>query len=494
MDVTDELAMQLLNAAPDPTVIVDQQGTIIYANARVTEVLGYSSDELMGQTIEMLLPERSRSAHPQHRNSFFAKPDARAMGNALELHALCKEGLEIPVEISLSPVVTSKGTFVSSAIRDVSAQREMAQQLTEANRAKSRFLAAASHDLRQPIQTLNLLNRAAKNTVTDPTHQNIIEKQQTSLDSMAKLLNALLDISKLEAGIVKPDITDCAVQKIFETLNAAFEAQAKDKGLDLIVETCDGVARSDARLLTQILENLMSNAIRYTREGFVRLRCLHEHQGLRIEVMDTGLGIPPDELGCIFDEFHQVNAGSNRPDGLGLGLSIVKRTAELLGCTVHVTSSPGKGSSFFVDVPEGTLPSDQETTAERSTPMAASGGCVLIVDDEPAIVAATSMLLEMEGFEVVTAASVNEVKSCVSNMASPPDLLVTDFHLRSGETGRDVIGAVREQFESKVPAILLSGDTSNRIVLDELDDVTFFTKPVDVDALLESVHQILGET
>ena len=218
MDITDELATQLLNAAPDPTVIVDQQGTIIYANARVTEVLGFTNQELVGKAIEVLMPERVRAGHPEHRENFFGHPNARAMGDTLELHALRKDGVEIPVEISLSPLETASGTLVSSAIRDVSVQKEIAQQLVEANRAKSRFLAAASHDLRQPIQTLNLLNRAAKNAATDLTHQSIIDKQQKSLDSMSKLLNALLDISKLEAGIVKPDITDCDVQNIFETL------------------------------------------------------------------------------------------------------------------------------------------------------------------------------------------------------------------------------------------------------------------------------------
>ena len=491
MDITDELATQLLNAAPDPTVIVDQRGTIIYANARVTEVLGYSSQELVGQTVETLLPERARDAHPGHRKSFFSQPNTRAMGDALELHALRRDGVEIPVEISLSPVATPDGMLVSSAIRDISAQKEIAQQLLEANRAKSRFLAAASHDLRQPIQTLNLLNRAAKNTATDPTHQDIIEKQQKSLDSMSNLLNALLDISKLEAGIVKPDITDCKVQNIFETLNAAFEAQARDKGLELIIDQCHGVARSDSRLLTQILENLMSNAIRYTQQGFVRLRCVHDFQDIRIEVMDTGLGIPPEELGSIFDEFHQVNSDSSRPDGLGLGLSIVKRTAELLGCSVNVESSPGKGSSFFVDVPAGAISDIEATEPEQPQILTATGGRVLIVDDEAAIVDATSLLLEMEGFDVVSAASLDEVKAGIKNMTNAPDLLVTDFHLRNGETGAAVIAAVRERFDSKIPVILLSGDTSNRIALEEFDDITFFTKPVDVDALLVKAHQLL---
>jgi len=494
VDLSDELATQLLNAAPDPTVIVDQQGTIIYANARVTEVLGYSSQELLGQTVEVLLPERVRDAHPGHRERFFSQPNARAMGDTLELHALRKDGVEIPVEISLSPVVTSKGTLVSSAIRDISAQKEVAQQLVEANRAKSRFLAAASHDLRQPIQTLNLLNRAAKSAVADATHQDIIEKQQKSLDSMTNLLNALLNISKLEAGIVKPDIADCKVQHIFETLNAAFEAQAKDKGLDLIIDACNGVARSDARLLTQILENLIANAIRYTRVGLVRLRCVHDSPAIRIEVMDTGLGIPADELGCIFDEFHQVNSGSSRPEGLGLGLSIVKRTAELLGCSVGVESSLGKGSSFYVDVPAGTISGVESTETVQPEILAATGGRVLIVDDEPAIVDATSMLLELEGFDVSSAASLDEVKTIIGDMTNAPDLLITDFHLRSGETGLEVISAVRGRFDSNIPVILLSGDTSNRIVLAELKDITFFTKPVDVDALLIKVHRLMGDS
>ena len=309
---------------------------------------------------------------------------------------------------------------------------------------------------------------------------------------MSNLLNALLDISKLEAGIVKTDITDCAVQNIFETLNATFEAQAKDKGLELIIDTCHGVARSDARLLTQILENLISNAIRYTQEGFVRLRCQHANQGISIEVLDTGMGIHPDELSCIFDEFHQVDTGSNRPEGLGLGLSIVKRTAELLGCSVDVTSSPGKGSSFIVEVPESTVSRIETKAVEQPSVSGANGGRILIVDDEPTVVDATSMLLEMEGFDVSSAASIDEVKARIDDFTTAPDLLITDYHLRSGETGLEAIRAVRERFDTDVPVILLSGDTSNRIVLADLNDVTFFSKPVDVEALLVKIHALLG--
>jgi DNA-binding response OmpR family regulator len=158
-----------------------------------------------------------------------------------------------------------------------------------------------------------------------------------------------------------------------------------------------------------------------------------------------------------------------------------------------VTSSPGKGSSFIVEVPEGTAATIEHTADQKPSTSTANGGLVLIVDDEPAVIDATAMLLEMEGFDVVSAASVEEVQTCIADITDAPDLLITDYHLRSGETGLEVIGAVRERYDdSNIPVILLSGDTSNRIALADVADVSFFTKPVDVDALLTRIHSLLG--
>ena len=485
MDISDGLAKQLLDAAPDPSIVIDADGWIVYVNARVQDIFGYEPAELIGQHMEMLLPERFRAAHPSHRIGYFNDPTPRPMGSGLDLYAQQKDGNELPVESSLSPVSASEETLVFATLRDVSTQKELQRQLKDASRAKSRFLAAASHDLRQPIQALTILNSVAKRSVTDPVHHSIIEKQQKSLDSMARLLNALLDISKLEAGIVEPDISDCAVQKIFDDLRAEFEEQAQTKGLKLIIEPCGDIARSDYRLLTQILENFISNAIRYTQEGFVRLRCRHQKALIRLEVLDSGLGISPEEIGDIFEEFYQAKAGSSRPDGLGLGLSIVKRTAELLGCSLDVNSKPGEGSVFSVVVPQGksieAVPAESKLTAHRNL----ATGSILIVDDEPAVLDATAMLLKVEGFEVQTAASEEEALECLSTQS--PDLVITDYHLRGGATGAEVIRSIRGQIPGSVPVILVSGDTSDAIVLKELEDTSFLTKPVDADELLSEI-------
>jgi len=487
MDVSDTLARHLLDAAPDPSVVIDSGGRILYANGRVRDVFGYDPADLVDQHMEVLLPERFRGVHPSHRTKYFSNPSPRPMGSGLDLYAQHKDGKEMPVEISLSPVTTEDGLLVSATIRDVSAQKDLQRQLRDASRAKSRFLAAASHDLRQPIQALNLLNSVASRATTEEQRKDLVDKQQKSLDSMAKLLNALLDISKLEAGIVKPDITDCAVQEIFDDLRAEFDAQAQMKGLELIIERCNDVARSDARLLTQILENFISNAIRYTQQGFIRLRCMHLERFIRLDVLDTGLGISPDDIDNIFKEFHQAETGATRPEGLGLGLSIVKRTAELLGCELEVDSEPGKGSVFSVIVPKGEKIRMPARESEPTVLPVQRTGLILVVDDEEAVLEATSMLLKIEGFDVLTAASEEQAMDSIAGRT--PDLIVTDYHLREGATGVEVIHSIREHTSTRVPVVLVSGDTSDAIVLKDLDDTGFLTKPVNTDELLSEIRK-----
>jgi len=234
------------------------------------------------------------------------------------------------------------------------ALRAARQAADEANRAKDRFLATASHDLRQPLQTLYFLNQVLRRMIHDADAGEVIAGQEKAIGSMSELLNALLDISKLESGAVEPQIDDVALAPLFEELRLEFSALAQSKGLHFETANCSEIVRTDPQLLAQILRNLLSNAIRYTKTGFVRLQCEREGEQIRIDVEDTGIGIPEEHLSRIFDEFYQVGVVPNSVrEGSGLGLSIVRRLVRLLNHHMRVHSRLGAGSAFSVVLSPG---------------------------------------------------------------------------------------------------------------------------------------------
>src|SRR5450631_2254346 len=341
-----ELAQSALDATPDAMLIVDGAGVVQYANRQVSALFGYAHEEIIGKTIELLLPERFRSHHVGHRDRYVAAAHTRPMGRGLDLFAQHRDGSEFPVEISLSPIEGKSGPLVAAAIRDVTERKraeaeliqarqaaEGAQQVAvearisadRANLGKSRFLATASHDLRQPLQALALLNRTLRGFVSDPDAAEALLQQDQTITSMSRLLNALLDISKLESGAIKPVPTDFAISQLFDEVRREFSGLAVDKGLVLKVEESGEWANSDPSLVEETLRNLVSNAIKYTQKGAIRVLCRPEGQTIRVEVHDTGIGIPADQISYIFDEFYQVGVSTNSSrEGYGLGLSIVQ--------------------------------------------------------------------------------------------------------------------------------------------------------------------------
>lgn len=488
----------LLDSAPDAMVIVNDAGEIEVVNNQTEKMFGYGRAELQGRKIEILLPDRVRQRHLGHRHSFVQDPSVRPMGMDLDLVALRKDGSEFPVEISLSPVEMESQMFVSSVIRDVTDRKNMereiiaARQAAErANKANSAFLAAASHDLRQPVQALSLLNGALRRTVKDERALEMIEHQEHSLTAMTNLLNSLLDISRLDAGAITPDFEEFPMQRMIDRLSAEFSRQANHKGLQFASESCDAIVRSDPNLLSEIIQNLVSNAIRYTDKGAVSLRCIEEGGLCCIEIEDTGIGIEVDQLEAIFKEFHQVKQSGSNKEGFGLGLAIVRRLTDLLEHEIDVQSNPGTGSRFSVRLPiiedqVAALPVDE---LQESDITDVATGLIVLIEDDINVANAWGLLLEAEGYEVATGASVSEASALIRHLTAAPALIISDFHLLEGSTGIEAVDEIRGFFGENIPSFIVSGDTS-KIVKDArlLDNCTVMSKPVNTKRLLAAAR------
>jgi two-component system, sensor histidine kinase len=492
----------VLASAPDAIVVVDASGCVRYANNQLTALFGYSTDEVLGQPIEMLLPERLHQRHVGHRQGFHRSQRVRPMGVGQELFARRSDGTEFPVEISLSPIGEGEQRFVAAAIRDASERRDAERNLREAqaeanraNLAKSRFLATASHDLRQPLQALSLLNGTLRRMVTDGDALEAVEQQGQAIAAMSRLLNALLDISKLESGSVPIEVTDFDLGAVLEQLRDEFQMLAGDKGLRLELEGARVRACTDRTLVVQALRNLVANAIKYTDRGSVRLRCRTGPGTVFAEVIDTGIGIGEENLSAIFDEFFQVGGASHTArQGYGLGLTIVQRIVKLLGLGVTVSSEPGMGSTFSLELPSGAGAGEDAVDAQgaRRRPQARENGgrSILLVEDDAAVRKAMQVFLKSEGFRVAAAASMAEALQLTEHMPDV-DLVISDYHLAEGR-GTEVIAALRARLGEQLASILMTGDTSSAIKeLSQVNQMRIISKPVDAEELLDLIRVLM---
>jgi two-component system CheB/CheR fusion protein len=492
----------LVESAPDALVIVNGDGEIEVANSQAERLFGYSKTELVGMLVETLMPAIFAAKHAEHRQAFFTHPKVRLVGNGIEVFALTKNGEEIPIEVGLSTIDTDHGQVVSAAIRDIrqrkindEALRTAKDEAESALSAKSRFLATASHDLRQPLHSLTLLNKALLKSINQPEARKMLGIQGDSLFSMARLLNSLLDISKLESGTVATQLSNFALHPMLEKLCAEFEAEANENGLELLLKANNkNIVHSDPGLLAQLLQNLLANAIRYTKAGKVCIATHQENKELKISISDTGVGIPAGQLSHIFDEFHQLDRNpQQRHGGLGLGLSIVQRIAALLNTQVEVISEMGRGSTFSISLPLGksVTPVVPKKVINSPEPTQKSA-LVLLVDDDPDVLDASEMLLSMEqGFKIMCATSPQEAYAAMEKRL--PDLIITDFHLNHQESGLDIINKAKTKDGYQIPAILVSGDTSPEVGNISRKNLEVMTKPIDPEDLITKARRLLDE-
>lgn len=331
-------------------------------------------------------------------------------------------------------------------------------EAVRANLAKTKFLAAGSHDLRQPLQALLLLHARARRAAADGPLAADLETMGAPLAALRTLLDSLLDMSKLDAGIIVPTRQDVPINGLLATLSAEFAPVAEAKGLRFRTLCGHALVRTDPVLLERILRNLIENAINHTRRGGVVVGCRRRGKVLRVQVVDTGIGIPAESHDEIFEEFLQLhNPERDRSKGLGLGLAIVRRLAAMLGHPVTVRSRPGRGSVFSVDLPLVAFGRPEREPPQP--PVRHTDGTVLVIDDEAMVRVALQATLESWGYRVFAAEGVAEALEEVEAGARPVAILA-DYRLRAGSTGLDAVRAVQERLKTQIPAIIISGDTA----------------------------------
>jgi two-component system CheB/CheR fusion protein len=397
------------------------------------------------------------------------------------------------VVITFTDITESK--HAAKALEAAKHQAELA------NAGKSRFLALASHDLRQPLQTLLLLQGLLARVVQGDAAQKLVKRLEETLGAMSGMLNTLLDINQIEAGTMRTERVSFPIDELFDRLRAEFRLHAQAQGLTLRVVSCGLSIHSDPRLLEQMIRNLLSNALKYTKRGTVLLGCRRHGGMLRIEIWDTGIGMPAEELQAIFEEYHQLdNAAGERNRGLGLGLSIVQRLGSLLGHRVAVRSRPGKGSVFTIEI---ALPVSETglTHKRQGDGMNLGGvdesirrtGTILVVEDDPEMRELLDHFLKDEGHHTATAPDGIVALDLVARGVIQPDIILTDYNLPNGLNGLQLTVQLWEKLHHGIPAIILTGDISTATLRDiALQDCVQLSKPVKATELMQVIQRLLA--
>jgi len=368
------------------------------------------------------------------------------------------------------------------------------EEADDANAAKTRFIAAASHDLRQPIHALELTLGVLTERVQDPAARSIIERIEGSVTAVDSMLGSLLDISKLDAGVMVPKPEPIAVDSLFHALETEFQSAAAAGGNALYSRSTGGLMLSDPAMLCRILRNLLSNALCYTTGGRVLLAARRRSRHMRLEVRDSGVGIPGDRLDDVFKEFQQIGSHQHdRKQGLGLGLAIVKRLAGLLGHPIGVRSAPGAGSCFWIDVPMANAATVPSAAAEDTAGMSGGqlrGARVLVLDDDLVILRSMQELLESWGCDVSTATSIARAEAGIRSHA--PELLIVDYRLADEETGLGALARLRALAERRLPALVITADTAPERLREARDSgYPLLHKPVQPARLRSAMQYLL---
>lgn len=522
----------ITDAMPALIAYVDADETYRFVNRRYGEMFRRPRHEIVGSTMRELLGAEAYAIRQPHIGTVMAGQETQ-----FDLDYEGRSGKRYS-QATYVPHFAPDGTVLGffSLIQDVTERRRAADALREANEglerrvaertvalkqeiaerqqieeklreaktaaeqanlSKTKFLAAASHDLLQPLNAARLFVSALTETENAPGARVLVEKTDAALLSVEDLLEALLDISKLDAGVVQPQPDDFPLALLLSSMQAEYAPVAKERGLDLRVLPCRAIVHTDMRLLRRILQNFVSNALRYTRTGRVLVGCRRVGDGVRIEVLDTGPGIPPDKLEAVFEEFRRLEGDrpNGRDRGMGLGLAIVQRAGRMLNHPIGLRSALGKGSAFTVTVPLGSRtvpgPPAQPRVTQPASPL--TGARILVIDNEQAILDGMGALLRGWGCQVQVAPSADGAMGVLPALGGWPDVIIADYHLEDGALGIDAIARIIDARGHDIPAMVI---TANRTadVHERVQGCGYalLTKPVKPAQLRALVTQLIG--
>jgi PAS domain S-box-containing protein len=520
---SDLLPSLLLDTAPDPMVVVGADARIRFVNAQTERVFGYTRAELVGQHLHVLIPKRLRERHAEHLDRFFSSPGARPMGSGLELFGCCKDGTELPIEVSLSPLRTSQGLTVSASIRDISARkraeakerrdeerrseelRQARAQAEAGSAAKSEFLSSMSHELRTPLNAIlgfaQLLWRDRREPLSE-RHKQRVEHILKGGEHLLRLINDILDLSRIEAGGVSISTEPVSVRDVLDEVARTLQPMAARQQVDLRVEPLPfglPMVAADRTRFAQILMNLGSNAIKYNRPAGDVVFTVSESDAdhLTVTVSDTGIGIPRDKQGAIFQPFQRAGQETGPIEGTGIGLVITRRLALLMKGDVGFSSVPGRGSEFWVSLPihasRGSSKAPPPLHEVAGNQLVRDGlRRVLYVEDNPAnVLFMRDLLSNFESIDFSVAPTAEIGVDLAERLH--PDVIIMDINL-PGMSGIDALRALRARADLQaIPVIALTAAASERDRLQGMQAgfYRYLTKPVQVDELIGALEALI---
>ena len=494
----------MLDAAPDAMVGVDSDGVIVMVNAQTESFFGYARDDLLGEEIEILIPERVRDVHPAHRTRYFREPRTRPMGAGLELAGRRSDGVEFPAEISLSSIETEDGTVALAAIRDITdrkAREEETRRAREdadrANQAKSDFLSRVSHELRTPLNSILGFGQLLEMETLPEKQRRSVKQILDAGEHLLDLINEILDIEKIASGKMTLSLEPVHVGSILDEVLQLVRPIAEQGGINLVeAEGIDVHVRADRQRLKQVFLNLLSNGVKFNHAGGeVRVSGARNGDAFQITITDSGDGIDAALMGNLFTPFDRLGAERRGIEGTGLGLALSKSLVETMGGSIEAKSELGKGSTFSVELPltdAVAVGGDEQAMAASPDPGPGASRTVLYIEDNLANLQLIQGILAYRP-------SVNLISAMQGSLGVElatqhhPDLILLDLHLPD-IPGEEVFERlIADPRTADIPVVIVSADASPETLrrLDDLGASRFLTKPVNVELFLETIDEML---